>query len=64
MLASGLSSHRPQPSHDALAGGDGAADDENGIITADRAEDVRPGLAIERRGNRLGATGHGTKDQH
>jgi hypothetical protein len=50
--------------HYAIARGDGAADDKNRIVPAHCSEDVRPGLTVKRRGDRLRAARHRAQDQH
>ena len=61
---SGLAGHGAEASHDPFPRRDGAGDYENGIIAADGAEDVRPGLTVERGGDGLSATGDGAQDEH
>lgn len=63
-MLSGLSGHRSEASHNPLPGGDGPADDEDGIVAADGPENVRPALAIEGSRNRLGTAGNGAQDKH
>src|SRR5688500_17913810 len=52
---------RPQPADDALARPARAADEEDRVVAADRAEDVAPALPVERRGDGLGAAGDGAQ---
>jgi len=61
---SGLSGKAAQAPHDPLPGGNRATDDEDSIVTANGAQNIRPGLAIQCRGNGLGATRHRAQDQH
>lgn len=49
---------------DALAGGNRAANDEDGVVAADGAEYVAPALAVEGSGDRLGAAGYRPQHQH
>ena len=49
---------------DALPGGDGAADDKDGVIPANRAEDVAPSLPVEGGRNGLGAARYRSQHQH
>lgn len=62
--SSGLAGHGAEPPHDALPGSDRPADYENCVVASNCAEDVRPGLAIERGGNGLSTTGNSPKDKH
>ena len=39
----------------AIAGVGGPADDEDGVLAGDGAEDLRPALRVDRLGDRLGA---------
>src|SRR5687768_1260984 len=53
---------RPQPADDAVARRRRAADEEDGVVAADRPEDVGPALPVERRRDRLGAAGDGAEN--
>src|SRR6185295_10798210 len=60
----GLPGHTPKASHGPFPGGEGAADDEDRVVTADGAQDVGPALAIESGGDRLRAARHGAENDH
>jgi hypothetical protein len=63
-MALGFAGEGFYAAHHAIAGGNGAANDKDCIIAADGAQNVRPGLAVEGRGNRLSAARNGAKHQH
>src|SRR5687768_14478743 len=58
------SGKRPNPAHEPLASRRRPADQEDGVIAGERAEDVGPGLGVDRARDWLGTTGNGTDDDH
>src|SRR5688500_18072412 len=63
-LLVGLSREHFQSSHNPLACSCRAAHDQDRIVTADCAKDVRPGLPIECGGDGLSSAGHCSQDDH
>jgi hypothetical protein len=59
-----LSGHGFEASENAVAGSNGPADDEDGVVAADGAQDIRPSLTVQGRRDGLGATRHCAEDQH
>jgi hypothetical protein len=59
-----LSGHGFEASENAVPGSNGPADDQDGIVAADGAQDIRPSLTVQGRRDRLGATRHRTQNQH
>jgi hypothetical protein len=60
----GFSSEGFEAAENALAGGNGAADDQDRIVPPDGAKDVGPPLAVESGGDGLRASRNSAKYQH
>src|SRR6266576_3035336 len=61
---SGLPRQGPQAPHNPLPGGHRSADDENRVVTANGAEDIRPSLAIQRGSDGLSTARNGAQNEH
>ena len=61
---SGLSGEGFEAPEDAVPGGDGAADDQDRVVTADGAKDIGPALAVESSRDWLSASRNRAQNQH